>query len=160
MTPHRLLGGVWVAIGLLLGGCASPVSVGIPAYPSGGQLEADTRAEQFGTRRVYMACMIARGDRTYVSIATYWHMAELTVTAARGGSQNQVLRDLEACATDTGAVAGARPLELAEAVDWVTLRLLRRGEQVRDGSLFAPFAECLTKRGYRAEATNRATDAE
>jgi hypothetical protein len=103
MTPHRLLGGVWVAIGLLLGGCASPVSVGIPAYPSGGQLEADTRAceqdaaggEQFGTRRVYMACMIARGDRTYVSIATYWHMAELTVTAARGQSQNQVLRDLE-----------------------------------------------------------------
>ena len=168
MTPARLHGGVWVAIGLLLGGCASPVSVGIPAYPSGGQLEADTRAceqdaaggEQFGTRRVYMACMIARGYRTYVSIATYWHMAELTVTAARGRSQNQVLRDLEACATDTGAVAGARPLELAEAVDWVTVRLLRRGEQVRDGTLFAPFAECLTKRGYRAEATNRATDAE
>ncbi len=107
-----------------------------------------------------MACMIARGYRTYVSIATYWHMAELTVTAARGRSQDQVLRDLEACATDTGAVAGARPLELAEAVDWVTVRLLRRGEQVRDGSLFAPFAECLTKRGYRAEATNRAIDAE
>jgi len=104
--------------------------------------------------------MIGRGYRTYVSIATYWHMAELTVTAARGRSQNQVLRDLEACATDTGAVAGARPLELAEAVDWVTVRLLRRGEQVRDGTLFAPFAECLTKRGYRAEATNRAIDAE
>jgi hypothetical protein len=130
MTPRRLLGRVWVAIGLLLGGCASPVSVGIPAYPSGGQPEADTRAwragrrgrEQFGTRRLYMACMIARGYRTYVSIATYWHMAELTLTAARGQSQNQVLRDLEACATDTGAVAGARPLELAEAVDWVTVR--------------------------------------
>jgi hypothetical protein len=105
-----------------------------------------------------MACMIAPGYRTYVSIATYWHMAELTVTAARGQSQNQVLRDLEACATDTGAVAGARPLELAEAVDWVNVRLLRRGEQVRNGSLFAPVAECLTKRGYRAEATKRATE--
>src|SRR5260370_18884139 len=96
LTPHRLLGGVWVAIGLLLGGCASPVSVGIPAYPSGGQLEADTRAceqdaaggEQFGTRRVYMACMIAPVDRTYASIATDSHMAELTGTAPPGQSPN------------------------------------------------------------------------
>src|SRR5260370_42449013 len=87
LTPHRLLGGVWVAIGLLLGGCASPVSVGIPAYPSGGQLEADTRAceqdaaggGQFGARRGYMACLIARGDRTHVSNATDWHTAALTV---------------------------------------------------------------------------------
>ena len=168
MTQRRPLVGVLVAMGLLLGGCASPVSVGIPAYPSGGQLEADTRGceqaaaggDQFGTRRVYMACMIARGYRTYVSVATYWHMAELTVTAAQGHSQNQVLLDLEACATDAGAVAGGRPLELAEAVDWVNVKLLRRGEQVRDGSLFAPFAECLTKRGYRAQAATRATNPE
>ena len=59
---------------------------------------------------------------------------DLLLQAAPYGSQNQVLRDLKACATDTGAVAGARPLELAEAVDWVTVRLLRRGEQVRDGN--------------------------
>jgi hypothetical protein len=168
MMQRRRLVGVWAATGLLLGGCASPVSVGIPAYPSGGQLEVDSRAceqdaaggDQFQTRRVYMACMIARGYRTYVSVATYWHMAELTVTATQEQPQSQVLLDLEVCAIDAGAVAGARPLELAEAVDWVNGRLLRRGEQVRDGSLFAPFAECLTKRGYRAEAAKRAIDAE
>jgi hypothetical protein len=168
MALRRPLVSILVATGLVLSGCASPVSVGIPAYPSSGQLEADTRAceqdaaggDQFGTRRVYMACMIARGYRTYVSVATYWHMAEVTVTAAQGQPQNQVLLDLEACAMDAGAVAGGRPLELAEAVDWVNVKLFRRAEQVRDGSLFAPFAECLTKRGYGAEAAKRATNTE
>jgi hypothetical protein len=168
MTRRRPLVGVLVVTGLLLGGCASPVSVGIPAYPSGGELEADARAceqsagrgSQFGTRRVYMACMIARGYRTYVSVATYWHMAELTVTVTPPQPQSQVLLDLEACAADAGAVAGARPFELAEAVDWVNVKLLGRGEQVRDGSLSALVAECLTKRGYRAEAATRATNAE
>jgi hypothetical protein len=170
MVLGRPLVPTLVAMGLsvLLGGCASPISVGIPAYPSGGHLEADTRAceqdaaggDEFGNRRVYMACMIAHGYRTYVPVATYWHMAEVTVAATRGQPQNQVLLDLEVCATDAGGIAGGRPLELAEAVDWVNVRLLRRGERVRDGSLLAPFAECLTKRGYTADAVKRTINAE
>ncbi len=147
----------------VLAGCAAPLSNGIPAYPSASQLEVDTQAcEQSATGRAeferrtdYMACMIARGYRTYVSVATYWSMAELTVAAGRKQIQSQVLTDLQGCATDAGAVAGARPLELAEAVDWVNVKVLRRSERLRDGSLGAVFANCLDKRGYAARTVKR-----
>jgi hypothetical protein len=99
--------------------------------------------------------MIAHGYRTYVSVATYWTMAELTVAANRKQDQGQVLSDLQGCATDAGAVAGARPLELAEAVDWVNVKVLGRGERVPDGTLGRRFAECLDKRGYVARGAKR-----
>jgi hypothetical protein len=162
---------VVVALGAgVAAGCAAPLSGGIPAYPSAGQLEADTRAcedaatgrAEFERRADYMACMISRGYRTYVSVATYWTVAELTVSAAGKGkqaqaqqAQSQVLLDLQTCATDAGAVAGARPLELAEAVDWVNVKVLRRGERMRDGALAGSVAECLTRRGYAARAPKR-----
>jgi hypothetical protein len=158
-----------VLMALVQAGCAfSSVSVGIPAYRSGGQLEADVQAceqdatgsDEFERRRAYMACMIVRGYRTYVSVATYWHMAELTVGAARGRTRNEVLQDLSSCATDAGGVAGARPLELAEAVDWVSVTLLRLRERVRDGSLFPPVAQCLRSRGYTAEVVKRGRNVE
>jgi hypothetical protein len=155
-----------VLSGGLAAGCASHLSGGIPAYPSAGKLEADvqtceqaaTDRAEFARRTDYMACMIARGYRTYVSAATYWRMAELTVTAKRGQPQSQVVIDLQACATDAGAVAGARPLEVASAVDWVNVQLLGRGEQVRDGALADLVAGCLTKRGYAAQPAKRVTD--
>jgi hypothetical protein len=147
----------------LVAGCASNLSGAIPAYPSAGQLETDVQAcEQAATGRAeferrtdYMACMIARGYRTYVSIATYWNMAELTVAAKGRPAQSQVLSDLQGCATDAGAVAGARPLEMAEAVDWVNAKVLRRGERVQDGTLARLFGDCLGKRGYVARGAKR-----
>ena len=66
-----------------------------------------------------------------------------------------MLLDLQTCATDAGAVAGARPLELAEAMDWVNVKVLRRGERMRDGALAGTVAECLGKRGYTARAPKR-----
>lgn len=151
--------------GWLLAACSSPLAGGIPAYPSAGKLEADVRAceqaaterAEFARRAEYMACMIARGYRTYVSAATYWRMAELTVVAKRGQPQSQVLADLQGCATSSGAVAGARPLEVADAVDWVNARLGRDG-QARDGALVGPFAECLAERGYAVQAVRRAAE--
>ena len=159
----RLFVVIVVLGGSVLAGCASPLSGGIPAYPSAGQLEVDVQAceqaaagrAEFERRTDYMACMIARGYRTYVSVATYWNMAELTVSSSRKQPQSQVLLDLQGCATDAGAVAGARPLELAEAVDWVNVKVLRRGERVRDGSLGGLVADCLAKRGYAARAVKR-----
>jgi hypothetical protein len=148
---------------LLAAGCASSLSTAIPAYPSAGQLELDTLAcEQTATGRAeferradYMACMIAQGYRTYVSAATYWAMAELTVSAARKPSQGQVRLDLQTCATEAGAVAGARSGELAEAVDWVNAKVLRR-ERGRDGDALATaFAQCLTKRAYATRPVSR-----
>ncbi|HEY7203208.1 MAG TPA: hypothetical protein VIA61_02880 [Methylomirabilota bacterium] len=148
---------------LLAAGCASSLSTAIPAYPSAGQLELDTLAcEQTATGRAeferradYMACMIAQGYRTYVSAATYWTMAELTVSAPRKPTQAQVRLDLRGCATEVGAVAGARSGELAEAVDWVNAKVLRR-EPGRDGdALTAAFAQCLTKRAYTTRPTSR-----
>ena len=66
-----------------------------------------------------MACMISRGYRTYVTVATYWNLAELNVLAASKGkqaqaqqAQSQVLLDLQTCATDAGAV-GLTSLMLA-----------------------------------------------
>lgn len=147
----------------LAAGCASSLSTAIPAYPSAGQLELDTLAcEQTATGRAeferradYMACMIAQGYRTYVSAATYWTMAELTVSAPRKPSQEQVRLDLQACATEAGAVAGARSGELAEAVDWVNVKVLRR-ERGRDGDALATaFARCLTKRAYATRPASR-----
>jgi hypothetical protein len=125
---------VAAVVSVLAAGCASSLSTAIPAYPSAGQLEMDTLAcEQTATGRAeferradYMACMIAQGYRTYVSAATYWAMAELTVSAPRKPSQGQVRLDLQSCATEAGAVAGARSGELAEAVDWVNAKVLRR----------------------------------
>jgi hypothetical protein len=149
--------------GSLAAGCASSLSTAIPAYPSAGQLEMDTLAcEQTATGRAeferrtdYMACMIAQGYRTYVSTATYWAMAELTVSAARKPSQGQVRLDLQTCATEAGAVAGARSGELAEAVDWVNAKVLRR-ERGRDGDALATaFAQCLTKRAYATRPVSR-----
>jgi len=76
--PIRWLAGA--ATGALLAtGCAAPLSGGIPAFPAAGQLETDTQTcEQSATGRAeferradYMACMISRGYRTYVSVATY-----------------------------------------------------------------------------------------
>ena len=162
-----------VAVALSAGvaaGCAAPLSGDIPAYPTASQLEVDTQAcEQAATGRAeferradYMACMISRGYRTYVTVATYWNLAELNVLAASKGkqaqaqqAQSQVLLDLQTCATDAGAVAGARPLELAEAVDWVNVKVLRRGERMRDGALAGLVAECLGKRGYTARTPKR-----
>ncbi|HEY7038601.1 MAG TPA: hypothetical protein VID28_07115 [Methylomirabilota bacterium] len=147
----------------LAAGCSSSLSGAIPAYPSAGQLEIDTLAcEQTATGRAeferradYMACMIAQGYRTYVSAATYWTMAELTVSAAKKPSQEQVRLDLQACATETGAVAGARSGELADAVDWVNAKVLRR-ERGRDGDVLArAFAQCLTKRAYSTRPVSR-----
>ncbi len=147
----------------LTAGCASSLSTAIPAYPSAGQLEMDTLAcEQTATGRAeferradYMACMIAQGYRTYVSAATYWAMAELTVSAARKPTQAQVRLDLQTCATEAGAVAGARSGELAEAVDWVNAKVLRR-EPGRDGDALATaFARCLTKRAYATRPVSR-----
>lgn len=155
---------------MLATGCASPLSSGIPAYPSAGQLETDTQAcEQSATGRAeferradYMACMISRGYRTYVSMATYWTLAELSVSASAAGkraraqqSQTQVLADLQICATDAGAVAGARPIELAEAVDWVNVKVLGRGERVRDANLTSAVSDCLVKRGYATHPAKR-----
>jgi len=147
----------------VLAGCASPLSGAIPAYPSASQLEVDTQAceqaangrAEFERRADYMACMIARGYRTYVSVATYWSMAELTVTSKGKQAQSQVLLDLQGCATDAGAVAGARPLEGAEAVDWVNTKVLRRGERVPDATLARLFGDCLGKRGYVARGVKR-----
>jgi hypothetical protein len=149
-------------------GCAAPLSGGIPAYPTASQLEVDTRAceegatgrAEFERRADYMACMISRGYRTYVSVATYWNLAELNVSVGGKGkqaqqAQSQVLLDLQTCATDAGAVAGARPLELAEAMDWVNVKVLRRGERMRDGALAGAVAECLARRGYTARAPRR-----
>ena len=149
--------------GVLAAGCASSLSTTIPAYPSAGQLELDTLAceqtatgrDEFERRADYMACMIAQGYRTYVSAATYWTMAELTVSAAKKPPQGQVRLDLQACATEAGAVAGARPLELADAVDWVNVKVLRR-ERGRDGdALGSAFAQCLTKRAYVTRPLSR-----
>jgi hypothetical protein len=149
-------------------GCAAPLSGEIPAYPTASQLEVDTRAceeaatgrAEFERRADYMACMISRGYRTYVSVATYWNLAELNVSVGAKSRpaqqpQSQVLLDLQTCATDAGAVAGARPLELAEAMDWVNVKVLRRGERMRDGALAGTVAECLGKRGYTARAPKR-----
>ena len=160
-----------VALGAgIAAGCAAPLSGDIPAYPAASQLEVDTQAcEQTATGRAeferradYMACMISRGYRTYVTVATYWTLAELNVSAAGKGkqaqaqqAQSQVLSDLQTCATDAGAVAGARPLELAEAVDWVNVKVLRRGERLRDGALAGLVSECLGKRGYSARTPKR-----
>jgi hypothetical protein len=150
-------------VSVLAAGCASSLSTAIPAYPSAGQLEMDTLAcEQTATGRAeferradYMACMIAQGYRTYVSAATYWAMAELTVSAPRKPSQGQVRLDLQTCATEAGAVAGARSGELAEAVDWVNAKVLRR-EPGRDGDALATaFARCLTKRAYATRPVSR-----
>jgi len=144
-------------------GCSSSLSGTIPSYPTAGQLEMDTMAcEQTATGRAeferradYMACMIAQGYRTYVSAATYWTMAELTVSAARKQSQSQVRLDLQACATEARAVAGARPLELADAVDWVNVKVLRR-DRGRDGDVLGNvFAQCLTKRAYVTRPLSR-----
>ena len=144
-------------------GCSSSLSSSIPAYPSASQLELDTLAcEQTATGRTdferradYMACMIAQGYRTYVSAATYWTMAELTVSAVKKHSQEQVRLDLQACATESGAVAGARSGELADAVDWVNAKVLRR-EPSRDRDvLTAAFAQCLTKRAYATRPVSR-----
>lgn len=165
----RTFASSWLLVALggwLVAGCASPLSGGIPAYPGAGKLEADVQAceqaatdrAEFARRTAYMACMIARGYRTYVSAATYWRMAELTVAAKRGQPQSQVLTDLQGCATSSGAVAGARPLEVADAVDWVNARLLGRDGQARDGALVGLFAECLTQRGYTAQAVRRAAE--
>ena len=167
--PIRWLAGA--ATGALLAtGCAATLSGGIPAFPAAGQLETDTQTcEQSATGRAeferradYMACMISRGYRTYVTVATYWTLAELNVSAAGKGkqaqaqqAQSQVLSDLQTCATDAGAVAGARPLELAEAVDWVNVKVLRRGERLRDGALAGLVSECLGKRGYSARTPKR-----
>ncbi len=150
--------------GVLAAGCASSLSTTIPAYPSAGQLELDTLAcEQTATGRAeferradYMACMIAQGYRTYVSAATYWTMAELTVSAPRKPTRAQVRLDLHTCATEAGgAVAGARSGELAEAVDWVNATVLRR-ERGRDGDALATaFAQCLAKRAYATRPVNR-----
>jgi hypothetical protein len=68
---------VVVALGAAAG-CAAPLSGEIPAYPAASQLEVDTRAceegatgrAEFERRADYMACMISRGYRTYVSVAT------------------------------------------------------------------------------------------
>ena len=147
----------------LAAGCSSSLSSSIPAYPSASQLELDTLAcEQTATGRTdferradYMACMIAQGYRTYVSAATYWTMAELTVSAVKKRSQEQVRLDLQACATESGAVAGARSGELADAVDWVNAKVLRR-EPSRDRDvLTAAFAQCLTKRAYATRPVSR-----
>jgi hypothetical protein len=144
-------------------GCSSSLAGAIPAYPSVGQLELDTLAceqtasgrAEFDRRADYMACMIAQGYRTYVSAATYWTMAELTVSAARKQSQAQVRHDLQACATESGAVAWARSGELADAVDWVNAKVLRR-EPSRDRDvLTTAFAQCLTKRAYAIRPVSR-----
>jgi hypothetical protein len=70
-------------------------------------------------------------------------------------AQSQVLLDLQTCATDAGAVAGARPLQQAEAMDWVNVKVLRRGERMRDGALTSTVAECLARRGYTARTPKR-----
>ena len=174
MTRARVRAKRWlvvVALGAgIAAGCAAPLSGDIPAYPTASQLEVDTRAceeaatgrAEFERRADYMACMISRGYRTYVSVATYWTLAELNVSTAGTGkqaraqqAQSQVLLDLQICATDAGAVAGARPLELAEAMDWVNVKVLGRGERMRDGALASAVAECLGKRGYAARAPKR-----
>jgi hypothetical protein len=152
--------------GGLVAGCASPLSRGIPAYPSASKLEADaseceqsaTDRAEFARRADYMACMISRGYRTYVSAATYWHLAELTVVAKRGQPRSQVLIDLQGCATEGGAVAGARPLEVADAVEWVGVRVLGREEQLHDRTLVDLIAGCLTRRGYATQVVKQATD--
>src|SRR4026208_1124124 len=133
---------------------------------------ATGRAE-FERRADYMACMIAQGYRTYVSAATYWAMAELTVSAPRKPSQGQVRLDLQSCATEAGAVAGARSGELAEAGDWVNAKG-RGGGRGRGGAAPAPAgarrwgrpgrgaarrapasARCLTKRAYATRPVSR-----
>jgi len=148
--------------GWLAAACTSPLSGSIPAYPSAGQLEVDMQAcentatgrAEFERRTDYMACMIAQGYRTYVSVSTYWTMAEITVSATRKQDQTQVRLDLQNCATDAGAVAGARPLELADAVEWVNVKVLRR-DPARPDALGAAFARCLAKRGYAVRPVNR-----
>jgi hypothetical protein len=149
----------------LLAGCSPRLAREIPAYPSPGKLEADTRvceqaatADRAFTRRTeYMACMIARGYRTQVFAATYWRMAELQVVARRGQAQDRVFSDLQGCASTNGAVAGARPLEIAGAVDWVNARFGRDG-QARDRELAALVAHCLIQQGYAAEPIARARE--
>jgi hypothetical protein len=162
MSSSRLAIGLALA-GSLAAGCSSSLSTTIPAYPSAGQLEIDTLAcEQTATGRAeferradYMACMIAQGYRTYVSAATYWTMAELTVSARKKPSQEQVRLDLQACATESGAVAGARSGELADAMDWVNEKVLRR-ERGREGdALASAFSRCLTKRAYATRPVSR-----
>src|SRR4026208_768620 len=96
---------------------------------------ATGRAE-FERRADYMACMIAQGYRTYVSAATDWAMAELTVSAPRKPSQGQGRLGIQSGATEAGAVAGARSGERAEAVGWVNAKVLRR-EPGRDGDALA-----------------------
>src|SRR5712671_5052 len=131
---------VVVALGAgVAAGCAAPLAGDIPAYPTASQLEVDTQAceqgatgrAEFERRADYMACMISRGYRTYVTVATYWNLAELNVLAAGKGkqaqaqqAQSQVLLDLQTCATDAGALAGL-------------------------------VSECLGKRGYTARAPKR-----
>ena len=162
MTSSRRAAPLFLAASLAAG-CASSLPGSIPAYPSAGQLERDTLAcEQTATGRTdferradYMACMIALGYRTYVSAATYWTMAELTVSAARRQSQEHVRLDLQACAAESDAVAGARSGELAEAVDWVSVKVLRR-EPSRDRDvLTSAFAQCLTRRAYAIRPVSR-----
>lgn len=162
-VPRCCLPIVAALAGVLAAGCASSLSTTIPAYPSAGQLELDTVAceqtangrAEFERRADYMACMIAQGYRTYVSAATYWTMVELTVSAPRKPTQAQVRLDLHTCATEAGAVAGARSGELAEAVDWVNAKVLRR-ERGRDGDALATaFAQCLARRAYTTRPVSR-----
>jgi hypothetical protein len=82
-------------------------------------------------------------------------MAELTVSAARKPSQGQVRLDLQTCATEAGAVAGARSGELAEAVDWVSAKVLRRERGRDDDALATAFSRCLTKRAYATRPVSR-----
>lgn len=148
-----------IVVPLLFAGCATFLSGGIPSYLGPGQseslLDRDARAcEKTATgeanalnRRTYMACMIARGYRTYITVGRHGAAAgviQLTVLEQNGQPQEQVLRDFADCGQKSdGAQVGESALMsglFGGSSGLVTGPLIAAGLE--------PFAACLRDRGY------------
>jgi len=151
--------GVQVAYALLfamvMAAFAQPVGDDIPvmARSTGTQVQAAdvsacNAAVGSGTevtkRRAFMACMIARGYRTYVTGggSSIGSAAQLMVSSRKGQSQATAEEDLIACGLEVqGEVGKTLPIMFVSGagVAGATVRYQK------------PFATCLDARGYTAE---------
>jgi hypothetical protein len=89
-----------------------------------------------------MACMIARGYRTYTTVGGHGGVIQLTVAASNAQTQERVLNDFSECGQQTKAQVGESALRSGffGAGGLVTGPLI--------ASALEPFSACLRDRGY------------
>ena len=144
-------GSLLLLLAFAVAACAHEYGFGIPTIPLSPNADIQADKEECGTMssikpyvyigRTYMACMISKGYRTYVTVGAPDAIGgtQVMVSSPQQRSPARVEQDLIACGQEVNGVVGrAAGTSLARAI-------------VVAAKYQQPFIACMQSRGYTAD---------